>query len=156
MKKLSLLLFGLGLSLGVFAQQKEYVNIVANNVYASWCDIYLSGAVPAGMSDFYSGAYDRKTVGEIINQLAENGFTVETMSSNSISNNSSTTYGTREVVLMSKPKGAQPGAVHTIDSGDEATEVARYNLQGLPVDKDEPGVQIVIYSNYTSRVIVNQ
>ncbi len=135
--------------------QKEYVNVVADDVFSNYHDIYLSGAIPAGMKSFYDGFYDRKTVGEIINILADNGFTVEQVSSNEAVKSSTASY-TREVVLMSKPKGTPLGAIQTVESGTEPTEVARYNLQGLPVDKDEPGVQIVIFSNYTSRVIVNQ
>ncbi|MBQ0119944.1 MAG: hypothetical protein KBT13_02325 [Bacteroidales bacterium] len=154
MKKLSLLLLGLVMSVSALAQ-KEYVNVVANDVFASFQDIYLSGAIPAGMKSFYDGYYDRKTVGEIINTLADNGFTVEQVSSSEAVKSSTASY-TREVVLMSKPKGTPIGAIQTVGSDTEPTEVARYNLQGLPVDKDEPGVQIVIFSNYTSRVIVNQ
>ncbi len=84
--------------------QKEYVNVVADDVFSNYHDIYLSGAIPAGMKSFYDGFYDRKTVGEIINILADNGFTVEQVSSNEAVKSSTASY-TREVVLMSKPKG---------------------------------------------------
>ena len=40
-----------------------------------------------------------------------------------------------------------------IDDQD-VREVARYNLQGLPVDKDEKGVQIIVFSNFTTRTII--
>ena len=33
-------------------------------------------------------------------------------------------------------------------------EVARYNLQGLPIHKNEKGVQIIVYSNYTTKTII--
>jgi hypothetical protein len=32
--------------------------------------------------------------------------------------------------------------------------VARYNLQGIPVKANEKGVQIIVYSNYTTKTIV--
>ena len=49
-----------------------------------------------------------------------------------------------------------PDAVERIvaDDGQEAVEVARYNLQGVPVDKNEKGIQIVVYSNYTTKTVI--
>lgn len=44
------------------------------------------------------------------------------------------------------------------DAGDaddaDVREVARYNLQGIPVGKNEKGVQIIVYSNYTTKTVV--
>ena len=37
---------------------------------------------------------------------------------------------------------------------EEITEVARYNLQGIPVSESERGVQIIVYSNYTTKTII--
>ena len=49
-----------------------------------------------------------------------------------------------------------PDAIERIvaDDGQEAVEVARYNLQGVPVDKNEKGIQIVVYSNYTTKTVI--
>lgn len=58
--------------------------------------------------------------------------------------------------LLSKNNNPTPGAIQTIDSDEEVTEVARYNLQGQPIREDEPGVQIMVFSNYTSKVVIKQ
>ena len=38
----------------------------------------------------------------------------------------------------------------------EPREVARYNLQGLPVSDKEKGIQIIVYSNYTTKTIIKE
>ncbi len=40
------------------------------------------------------------------------------------------------------------------DADGEVREVARYNLQGIPVGKNEKGVQIIVYSNYTTKTVI--
>ena len=41
------------------------------------------------------------------------------------------------------------------DAGDaDVREVARYNLQGIPVGKNEKGVHIIVYSNYTTKTVI--
>ena len=42
----------------------------------------------------------------------------------------------------------------TIEEDGDPHEVARYNLQGLPVKKHQKGVQIVVFSNYTTKTII--
>ena len=37
---------------------------------------------------------------------------------------------------------------------DDAEEVARYNLSGRPCSPNEKGVQIIVYSDYTTRTII--
>jgi hypothetical protein len=32
--------------------------------------------------------------------------------------------------------------------------VARYNLQGIPVKETEKGVQIIVFSNFTTKTVV--
>ena len=58
--------------------------------------------------------------------------------------------------LLSKRKNSNSTAIQHISTDDEeeAREVARYNLQGIPVNKDERGIQIVVYSNYTTKTII--
>ena len=80
----------------------------------------------------------------LLNLLAEEGFSVEQMSC----------AAEGEVILLSRPL-TQPEQVEHITLDDQdAVEVARYNLQGLPVEKDEKGVQIIVYSNYTTRTVI--
>ena len=54
------------------------------------------------------------------------------------------------------PRRAARIEVVSGDNDPTATEVARYNLQGQPVDKHERGVQIVVYSDFTARTVVVQ
>ncbi len=60
--------------------------------------------------------------------------------------------------LLSKKSSSNPyNGIRQINSTDEeATEVARYNLQGMPISENEKGVQIVVYSNYTTRTVIVQ
>jgi hypothetical protein len=39
---------------------------------------------------------------------------------------------------------------------EDVNEIARYNLQGIPVNANEKGVQIIVYSNYTTKTVVVQ
>ena len=94
MKKLLVLLFLMVIGTSVYAQ-KSYVNVCADDVCNSnhnQRSIYLSGAIPSDMNNYY----DDKYIGEIINMLAARGFVVEQMSCSEYTGN------TREVVILSK------------------------------------------------------
>ena len=51
-----------------------------------------------------------------------------------------------------------PSAVRGMEavgsSRDDAVEVARYNLAGRPCSPDEKGVQIIVYSDFTTRTVI--
>ena len=49
-----------------------------------------------------------------------------------------------------------PAAVRSIeaDSDSNATEVARYNLAGRPCSPNDKGVQIIVYSDFTTRTVI--
>ncbi len=131
--------------------QKTYVNIVAPNVANSFGhNIYLSGNLPEGVKNFYYDYGDRTTLGELINILAAKGFAVEQMACTS--NDGQIT----ETIIMSRNGSQQPVAIKHITANDseDVKEVARYNLQGMPITPNEKGVQIVVYSNYTTRTII--
>ena len=135
--------------------QKQYVNIIASGKQARE-GISLSGAIPAGMQDFYTSYYGNiVTLGDIINQLADRGFVVEHMSSDCYGP-SGGEASFREIVIMSRADSPEQGAIEMVsgDTDPTATEVARYNLQGQPVDKRERGVHIVVYSDYTARTVI--
>ena len=137
--------------------QKQYVNIIATGKQARE-GISLSGAIPAGMQDFYTSYYGNiVTLGDIINQLADRGFVVEHMSSDCYAPSGGEPMF-REIVIMSRAASPEQGAIEVVsgDNDPTATEVARYNLQGQPVDKHERGVQIVVYSDFTARTVVVQ
>ena len=54
-----------------------------------------------------------------------------------------------------------PSAVRSVnarngDTRDEAVEVARYSLSGRPCSPHDKGVQIIVYSDYTTRTILTE
>lgn len=146
MKKLIVLM---ALALAVVhtaSAQKSYVNVVAKNIYSSvYQELFLTGELPAGVKSHYDGyGSEAMTVGQVLNLLSKEGFLVDQMSC--------TTEG--EVIVLSRI-ALYPGAIERVTADDqEAVEVARYNLQGVPVDKDEKGIQIVVYSNYTTKTVI--
>ena len=148
MKKLLVLLFLMVLGTGAFAQ-KSYVTIYVINLLTPNVNkqsFRLTGDIPSDMKESYYDEY----IGNILNQLAEKGFEVEFMTGTT-----SDSYG-GVMFLLSKKKNSNSTAIQHISTDDEeeAREVARYNLQGIPVNKDERGIQIVVYSNYTTKTII--
>ncbi len=131
---------------GAALGQKSYVNVVADHIYSSiYQEIYLTGDVPVGIKTHYdSYGSEAMTVGKVLNLLAKEGFVVDQMSCSAEC----------EVILLSR-LALDPEAIpHVTADGQEAVEVARYNLQGLPVSEDEKGVQIIVYSNFTTKTII--
>lgn len=126
--------------------QKSYVNVVADHIYSSiYQEIYLTGDVPVGIKTHYdSYGSEAMTVGKVLNLLAEEGFVVEQMSCSAEC----------EVILLSRIALDPETVPHVTADDQEAVEVARYNLQGLPVNEDEKGVQIIVYSNFTTKTII--
>ena len=126
--------------------QKSYVNVVADHIYSSiYQEIYLTGDVPVGIKTHYdSYGSEAMTVGKVLNLLAEEGFVVEQMSCSAEC----------EVILLSRIALDPEAVPHVIADDQEAVEVARYNLQGLPVNEDEKGIQIIVYSNFTTKTII--
>lgn len=130
----------------VATAQRSYVNVVAKNIYSSvYQELFLTGELPAGVKSHYDGyGSEAMTVGQVLNLLSKEGFLVDQMSC--------TTEG--EVIVLSRI-ALYPGAIERVTADDqEAVEVARYNLQGVPVDMDEKGIQIVVYSNYTTKTVI--
>ena len=54
---------------------------------------------------------------------------------------------------------SSPSAVRGIEaersSNDNVEEVARYNLSGRPCSPNEKGVQIIVYSDFTTRTVIS-
>ena len=126
--------------------QKSYVNVVADHIYSSiYQEIYMTGDVPVGIKTHYdSYGSEAMTVGKVLNLLAKEGFVVEQMSCSAEC----------EVILLSRIALDPEAVPHVTADDQEAVEVARYNLQGLPVNEDEKGVQIIVYSNFTTKTII--
>ena len=151
MKKLLLSLLLLGMGLAVSAQ-KSYVTAV---FYTSSNQGYLSGDVPEGVSSAHhmEGTVDT-WMGKVLNLLAEKGFVVEQMNTVAYSSGS-TTQPKQFVFLLSKAASTPTAGARIIaDNCEEVTEVARYNLQGMSVSEGEKGIQIIVYSNYTTKTVI--
>ena len=145
MKKLFLSFCLILASMSAFAQ-KSYINVYCNHSEASDDEyiIYLSGDIPDGMKI----RNNRASIGKILSQLSSYGYNVEFMTGTS-------TSSTSVMYLLSKNSGSSHTRMETVSYDDEEVkEVARYNLQGMPISKYEKGVQIVVYSNFTTKTII--
>lgn len=138
MKKFLLLLF-LAMPLISFAQKSRIFLWFDNS--GSSPTLYVSGAITTSYS-----SVKKKELGKYLNLYSEKGYDVEQMTTDE-------SYGV--YIIMAEGSSA-PTEVQTIkrDEDSEVYEVARYNLQGLPVKKHEKGVQIVVFSNYTTKTII--
>ena len=129
--------------------QRSYVSLYINMNAADskWVSARVSGDIPASMKDYYAATYDRLSDGELINMLANEGFTIDKIAAMGETNC---------VVIMSKNSSGDSGII--TQSVDEqvtnAVEIARYDLQGRLVDDDSPGLQIVVYSDYSAKTVV--
>ena len=129
--------------------QRSYVSLYINMNAADskWVSARVSGDIPESMKDYYAATYDRLSDGELINMLAKEGFTIDKIAAMGETNC---------VVIMSKNSSSDSGII--TKSADEqvtnAMEIARYDLQGRLVDDDCPGLQIVVYSDYSAKTVV--
>jgi len=121
--------------------QKRYV-LLEKTGYDNY-RFKLDGDVPADMNKYKEDKYKEIHFVEAFNMLAERGYEVEFVISD------------RLFLLSKKFSGPSNAITRTkSDDGEEAYEVARYNLQGVPVSKNEKGVQIIVYSNYTTKTVI--
>ena len=130
--------------------QKTYVNIVASGLLDRYHSLSITGDVPSGIKNYYDPYTDQTTLGDVINKLVAQGFVVEQMSCGG---------GEKGVEAVLLYKTASPDLTSVrgntmTDKNSEVVEVARFNLQGIPVRPQEKGVQIVVYSNYTTRTVI--
>lgn len=159
MKKLFLMLFALTcMTTQMLGQGKSYVTVYCPlNTYSA--QIKLSGDIPSSMKSDYSYidfGYQRAVnnyylIGEVLNMLAGYGFSVEKMDSWNNGQTDCSTY------LCSKTGSGSASYVKSIkreDNDEELREVARYNLQGIPVSDSDKGIQIIVYSNYTTKTVI--
>ena len=154
MKKILFLFCFLLANFSVYAQ-KSYVYMVS---YHNTMDgdnptkptIYLSGNVPISIEQYYGKG--KQAFGDVLNMLANEGFVVEQQNMSSKSNG-----GFYQTCLLSKSSSTTYNAVRSVQiENEEIIEIARYNLQGLPVNENEKGIQIIVYSNYTTKTIIVQ
>jgi hypothetical protein len=144
MKKILLIIGLIMVCLNTTAQKKYLVLYHTSSYGGRWT---LCGEIPDGMQENYSvGGNKEKIVANILNELSERGYEVEFMPDNS-------NY------LLSK-KTDSSGSLNAIQrvqtNDEELIEIARYNLQGVPVNENEKGIQIIVYSNYTTKTLIVQ
>ena len=149
MKRLVLSLLLAVAAIGAAWGQKTYINVVADHIYSSvYQEIYVTGDLPDGIKSHYDGyGSSAMTVGVLLNLLAKEGFVVDQMSCSAEG----------EVVLLSRVALYPPDSdsiEHSPIDDQDVHEVARYNLQGMLVDEHEKGIQIVVYSNYTTKTVI--
>lgn len=116
-------------------EEKSYVFM------GSWdgSDWILSGDIPSGMSSKYGWSQCDKC----LNDLSDNGFQLELFDGEQYS----------KFILLSQKKSDKTSIVNQKAANEAIKEIARYNLEGLPVDKSYEGIQIIVYSNYTTKVL---
>ena len=53
------------------------------------------------------------------------------------------------------PSAVKGIEVQESDGNDDAKEVARYNLSGLPCSPNDKGVQIIVFSDYSTKTVIS-
>lgn len=171
MKRLCLLLM-LGLASTMAFGVKSYVYIKQDG-----SGTVVRGDIPDGLEDVFPRS---RNMGDIINTLGNMGYVLDKfdleVSAKSYSS-SNTAYMQNEqvqVAIMSRdgesdealtanvttgttsPASGTNVNAMTRASGEDATEIARYNLLGQKINGAEAGVQIIVYSDYSTKTIINE
>ena len=156
MKKILLFLF-LAMPLMGFAQ-KSYItlNMSSYNGYYEPGTPYLTGDVTDDLSEYLDLKKSSAKnfwwgtscyLGEVLNKLSEKGYEIEYV------------VDTTHYILSKRKDGSGSSSyskIQSINTEDEGEpyEVARYNLQGIPVKSYEKGIQIIVFSNYTTKTVI--
>lgn len=148
MKKILSLLMLLLVANCAFAQ-KRYLEVVNSS------NVYVHGELPDGVKPYYvKSDFDNEyenLMSHVLNLLADYGY-------NTIESYTYKESSFLKSVLLSKSEGNTntPTYIQRVqtDPKEEITEVARYNLQGIPVKETEKGVQVIVYSNYTTKTVI--
>lgn len=142
--------------------QKKYVTVRATMAYSLDAPVMLSGDIPASMKNRYDnddfvlsddGFGTNYCVGNVLNLLSKHGFIVEQMSTAAATSPADILHMT---FLLSKSEIISSNKLEENLHNKATSIVARYNLQGVPVNENEKGVQIIVYSNYTIKTIVKE
>lgn len=148
MKKFFLLVLLTVVGVSAYAQKKYLVVSGTAQTNMTENHFYLSGDIPSGYTKMF---YTIKNIGELLNDLVEEGFVVEHFSSAPTGSTSTSIVN----VLLSRSSNYEDDAISIVHNDDsEAYEVARYNLQGMQVNENTKGIQIIVYSNYTTKTVI--
>ena len=124
-----------------FVETKSYILLV--HQYSNYYfDLY--GNLPNGIKNHYSIIDDKREVGDLLNELSDQGYSLDFFSGNDGSNS----------FLLSKTSSGNGSSVRGVKTdNNEVTEKARYNLKGEPVITSYKGTQIIVYSDYSTKVV---
>lgn len=115
-------------------------------IYIHQDHFYLSGDLPSGMEKephFNFNLSTSECVAILFEEFLNYGFQIELFDVHSY----------YECFLLSKRKSRNTSVRGFPSENEDVTEMARYNMQGMPVDKNYKGIQIIVYSNYTTKVV---
>ena len=128
--------------------RKSYINII---VWKMPFHMALYGDVPTGIPTGYV-TDDHVSIGQVLNMLSEEGYEVEFMSTIGYGG---TSESKMNYLLSKNISSNEDDAITIVHSDDgEVYEVARYNLQGMQVNENTKGIQIIVYSNYTTKTVI--
>ena len=162
MKKILLLFLVVLYNCDVFAQN-SYVRIYKYSDYIFYFDGEIPSEIASSLTptsnDTYAKDYtykysfndtygnEKRTYFYWINLFASYGYELEFMGNELYKG-----------FILSKPSTPSSSSIPRVQADEnideEVYEVARYNLQGIPVRKTEKGVQIIVYSNYTTKTVI--
>ena len=154
MKKFLILLFLMAIGTSAFAR-KSYINVyVRYNMNSSdGQTMTITGDIPNGIKSNYDSYSDKITIGQMLNMLSQEGYEVEFMSGSG--NGEGENFSKMNYLLSKNISSNEDDAITIVHSDDgEAYEVARYNLQGMQVNENTKGIQIIVYSNYTTKTVI--
>lgn len=127
--------------------RKSYINVYTTYLHHTTQMMRVTGDIPVGFKSLYDSS-DNISIGEFLNMLSQEGYEVVFMSPSGDST-ANINY------LLSKQVSNEDDAITIVHNDDgEAYEVARYNLQGMQVNENTKGIQIIVYSNYTTKTVI--
>lgn len=144
MKKLFLSLFlsFVALSLSAIEYGSLYINM--KDPFTGYVDARFS-TKNHNSQRTWQGSYDRKDDGQIINELVGEGWIIDKIVGFS---------STNVMILMYKNDSANIITQSSYSVNNDKVEIKRYNIQGMDVDENYDGVQIIVYSDYSTNVIL--
>ena len=107
----------------------------------------VTGDVPSGNN------WENSTIDALLSELGNYSYELDFHLFNQyIHNNYIENH--QEVFILSKRDTGSSSMVRHINSyNNDSNEIARYNLEGVVVDRNYKGTQIIVYSDYTTKII---
>ena len=151
-----ILVFSLMLISTSLYAQKSYIVLVSSSHFYSdrmqSTSYNLYGNIPDGVNKSYS------RLDEALNALGQENYAIESVNllQNYHYRDDHDVYINYDCTIILSRSSNISLKIETISADDDeydVYEIARYNLQGKPIDANERGIQIIVYSNYTTKII---